>query len=51
MGEARDKLNVLYFVYCVGAGSLIGFVFDSSTVSVFAIIVLFAISINERFLR
>ena len=51
MGSARDKLNFMYLLFCLGVGGLVGAIFDSSAVGVVAIFVMIAISVNERFLR
>lgn len=51
MGAARDKLNVLYLLFCFGGAGLIGSIFNSGTVTTVALIVLIVVCINGRFLR
>jgi hypothetical protein len=51
MGSARDKLNFMYLLFCLGVGGFVGTLFDSSAFGVVATIVMIAISVNERFLR
>jgi hypothetical protein len=51
MGAARDKLNVLYLLFCLGVGSLIGSLFDSPMVAGLATLGLIVVSVKDRFLR
>lgn len=51
MPSARDKLNFLYLVYCLGVGGLVGFLIDSSLVAIIAALGMIVIASNGRFIR
>lgn len=49
--SARDKLNVLYALYCFGIASWFGWIFDSSLMMTIALVVLVAMCCEGRFFR